>query len=349
MTVLMVGVDEITKGGMWTVVRNYLESKEFVKKTNLIYVPTSTVGTVSHRLWFTFRNLIRIIGIFLYKKIDILHVHISEKGSVFRKNIVICIGKFFGAKIVIHMHGAAFESWYRGCVGKKQSKIRSILNKADKILILGRYWNEFISMLVERGKIEILYNAVRVREVNEYNERSNRILYLGVMTQRKGLNDILTAVKEENCLPDGYQVVLYGPDFDYGIKEKLQRFHLEDKIEYKGYLNTGEKDEVFGNTAINILPSYREGLPMTILETMAYGIPNITTDVAAIPEAVTDENGILIKSGDIKGLAKAIYELCSNHQMRLEKSKKAYETIQEKFNLEKHMGQLLRIYSDLLS
>ena len=51
---------------------------------------------------------------------------------------------------------------------------------------------------------------------------------------------------------------------------------------------------------VNILPSYNEGLPMTILETMAYGIPNISTSIASIPEVLhNNDNGFLVKPGDI--------------------------------------------------
>lgn len=77
---------------------------------------------------------------------------------------------------------------------------------------------------------------------------------------------------------------------------------------YKGWLDKSKQNEVFSNIALNVLPSYNEGLPMSILETMAYGIPNISTRVAAIPEVISDKNGYLIYTGDKKALKEAILE-----------------------------------------
>ena len=51
---------------------------------------------------------------------------------------------------------------------------------------------------------------------------------------------------------------------------------------------TQMKNRIYKTIAINVLPSYNEGLPMSILETMAYGIPSITTNIASIPEVVVD-------------------------------------------------------------
>lgn len=87
---------------------------------------------------------------------------------------------------------------------------------------------------------------------------------------------------------------------------------------------------------------------MTILETMAYGIPNITTNVAAIPEAVNKDNGILIEPGDIVALAQAILELSSDMEIRKQKSNAAYLTSKSKFCLLEHVAQMERIYEDLI-
>ena len=84
---------------------------------------------------------------------------------------------------------------------------------------------------------------------------------------------------------------------------------------------------------------------MTILETMARGIPSITTRIAAIPEAVTDGwNGILLQPGDIEGLAEAILRLTSDQELRSKFRDRCYETAKDRFSLERHMEQLMAVY-----
>ena len=100
-------------------------------------------------------------------------------------------------------------------------------------------------------------------------------------------------------------------------------------------------------TAVHILPSWNEGLPMSILETMAEGIPSIATDIAAVPEAVKNgKNGILIQPGDVDGLAEAIRQMVFRPEQRLEFGRKSYETARERFSLECHMAELAAIYRE---
>lgn len=350
MKVLMVGVDKSTKGGMWTVVRNYLNDKEFCKNTNLKYIPTSITGSIAKRLLF---NLIAIIRIFFYtvfNSYDILHVHMSEKGSVYRKGIIINIAKLRKAKIIIHMHGAELEKWYITLSQKQQIKVKHIINKADKILILGNYWKEFIGSLIsDNSKIEVLYNAVKVANKNNYNLLSNNLLFLGVVGKRKGIYDLIEAMKiiKQNKLCK-CKLLIYGPDNTTGINDIINENAMNDYIEYKGWLDNKDKIKVLSNTGINILPSYNEGLPMTILETMAHGIPNISTNIAAIPEVLNNENGIIIEPGIPEILANKIAELINDNKARKEKSEKSYKLIKKVFSIEQHIKKVETIYKELI-
>lgn len=120
MKILIVGCDKSTKGGMWKIVENYLSSETFIKKTNLKYIPTSITGSIFKKVLFTSIAYVKILYYFIIYRPDILHVHMSERGSVFRKNIVMSMARLFKTKIIIHMHGAEFEKWYKGLNQKKK-------------------------------------------------------------------------------------------------------------------------------------------------------------------------------------------------------------------------------------
>lgn len=350
MRVLMVGVDAQTKGGMWTVAENYLRSEGFVKETELAYVATSITGSIPKRLLFTAKALVKLVCKLLKGRYDIVHVHMAERGSVYRKNIVICLAKLFRCKVVIHMHGAEFETWYRSLDPGKQQGVRKILDKADRILILGAYWMDFISGLVKnKERVCVLHNAVNVPEENEYSKDASDMLFLGVVGKRKGIFDLLQAVKlADPRLPSDAMLTIYGPDEENRIESVIEEMNLTHRAVYKGWLTGDRKAEVFHKTALNILPSYNEGLPMTILETMAYGIPNISTDVAAIPEAVTEACGAILCPGDVDRLAQVIVQLMNDAQMRQQKSKNAYEKAKCEFSIDAHVLKVLDIYRELL-
>lgn len=232
---------------------------------------------------------------------------------------------------------------------RNQSFVRKVVNKADRVLILGEYWKPFISsLLAEHSKLRVLYNAVSVKDTNQYNENAKNILFLGAVIQRKGVYDLLDVFAEiDSELDDECKLLIYGPDFDKKIEEEIKSKNLENRVFYKGWLDKSAQQNVFQNILLNVLPSYNEGLPMTILETMAFGIPNITTDVAAIPEAVDDSNGYLIKAGDKSALKAALLSAIENDVLRIAKSKEAYRTAKEKFSIEHHLNELVKIYEEL--
>ena len=348
--VLMVGVDESTKGGMWTVAKNYLDSEQFADSTHLKYISTSITGSITGRVLFTAKALLKIIKELKTGRYDIAHIHMAERGSVYRKNIVVDLARKYGCKVVLHLHGAEFESWYKGSSNRNKSFVRSVLNKADGIIILGNYWKEFIGSLIDdQEKLHVIYNAVRVPDKNPYNSSADCMLFLGVVGQRKGIDDLLQAVKlADSDLYPSVKLLIYGPDDGYGIGTKINEYELEHRAEYCGWLSQENRKDVFDRIALNILPSYNEGLPMTILETMAYGIPNITTNIAAIPEAVDNENGKIIGPGDIKALSSAIVELIADREKLMKKSELSYLTAKTKFSLEEHFNRVINLYNELV-
>jgi len=349
MRVLMVGVDKQTKGGMWTVAENYLRTESFVKESGLEYVPTSITGSIPKKMLFTAKALVSIFAKLLTNQYDILHVHMAEHGSVYRKNLVITLAKLFGCKVIIHMHGAEFETWYQTLSEKKKRGVRRILCKADRVLILGEYWREFVCALVEDGsRVCVLHNAVSVPAKNPYNPNAQNLLFLGVVGKRKGIGDLLEAVKQiDNQLPKECKLMLYGPESDGPIAPVVGELGLSHRVKHSAWLSGEDKAKVFAETAVNILPSYNEGLPMSILETMASGIPNITTTVAAIPEVVNEQNGALICPSDVTQLAQEILNLMSDPVARVQKSGAAYEKVKAEFSISRHTGRLLDIYREL--
>jgi glycosyltransferase involved in cell wall biosynthesis len=172
-----------------------------------------------------------------------------------------------------------------------------------------------------------------------------------VLNQQKGIFDLLNAMKRiDHDIPPDVKLAVCGVDRDNEIQKAVESLKLTGRVEMKGWIEAEQKQELFEQTAINILPSYSEALPMSILETMAYGIPNIATDVAAIPEVIRNgENGILIKPGDVEGLAQAIRKLVLDAEKCAYLSKAGYSTVKENFTPEKHKKDLLRIYNEVLN
>lgn len=82
---------------------------------------------------------------------------------------------------------------------------------------------------------------------------------------------------------------------------------------------------------------------------MAYGIPNISTDIASIPEVLhNNKNGFLVKPGDIDALAETMKEIIENRSLREEFSQESYQLISESFSLDKNIEILKSYYKSLI-
>lgn len=352
MNVLMIGVDETSLGGMLTVAKNYMNNKKFCEKTNLIYIPSTTHGGKLKKLFFSLSAYIKISRTIKKNDIDIVHVHMSHGGSSIREGLIMRKARKLGCKTVAHLHSASFQDWYQNLPTIGKHVVSNMMQYADVIIALGKKWkNLYADVTKHKTRIEVIHNAVPCYSSNQYNSDSKEILFLAHMIKRKGIDDLLQAISQiRDKIPSDVSFSLYGADRDNNIKEKIEHMKLTDIVHYKGWLTNDQRESCFNKTMLNVLPSYNEGLPMTILETMAYGIPNIATNIAAIPEAISDgENGFLFEPGDIKRLEALLLGLISNQEERINISNAAYETVKNKYGIDIHMQKVLELYNSLLN
>ena len=331
--VLIISPDINSQGGISSVVKMYHDNHLY--NDEVIYLASYKKLNIFFQLIFYSVFMLKYIFTLLKGGIKIVHIHTASKGSFLRKFAVLHLAKLFGKKVIMHIHGAKFDEFYAGAGSLKQI-ITATLNKADLVLVLSKEWKEKISSISSNENIEILYNPAVIKEQAESGEGA---IFMGRLGQRKGVYDIIEAAK---CLTSNTIINLYGDG-------SLKLPPLPDNIKIHGWVSGEKKDEVFKNAAMLILPSYNEGLPVSILEAMAYGLPVIATPVGGIPEAVKDSvNGFLIEAGDYKALAQKIDLLTNDKTLREKMGTESYKMAKEKFDVKIILKKLGRKYDDLL-
>jgi glycosyltransferase involved in cell wall biosynthesis len=281
------------------------------------------------------------------RNIQLIHIHGASEGSVFRKHITIKIAKLFHKKVIYHIHGAEFDLYYKKSSNFIKQIMANSLNKSDLIIVLSKEWENKISNICSNKNIRILYNPTVIKEINHIESQRVRFLFMGRLEKRKGIYDIIEAAKYIKN-PDVI-INLYGD----GNLEEFQKLiidnNLQEKVQIKGWISGDKKNEVFQTSAVLILPSYSEGLPMSILEAMAVGLPIISTPVGGIPEAVEDGvNGFLIQPGAYKALAEKIDILANDKVLREQMGQDGYKIAKEKFDINVVIKQLKEIHNELL-
>lgn len=346
--VLMVGVDMKSTGGMLTVAKYYIDSARYNESCNLYYVATAVRNKKYMKILHFVVTIPKIIWILSTKQIDVVHIHLAEKTSVFRKMVVAKIAKKFNKKVVFHLHAGIFVEWYESLNTFKQGLIKDMFDKADCVCVLGEYWKEKLSSIVSEKKIEVLYNGIETFSENKYNLNSSDITFFAHLRKTKGIYELLAAYKcSLDYLPENTVLHLCGMSDEFDIENYIIKNDLKKRVIYHGWVDGDEKKEIIQKTALYVLPTYFEGLSMTVLEGMSYGIPVITTNVTTMPELLGNITN-LVQPGNIDELSKQLIILMNDEKKRLRISNNEFEYIKEKFSVSAMMNRTLEIYSKVL-
>lgn len=337
------------KGGMVSVVKNLLSYKGW-QNCEITYIPTHIEGGKLAKAAYFAIAYGRVLFRLMFTKVDLVHLHVSERGSVYRKAALLRLAKRFGKPVILHHHGADFDPFFRALPEKDKAFVVRFLEAADTNVVLSEQIQQEFQDRTPLARLSVLYNAVPVPPENRYDPDRSLILTLGRLGERKGTYDLLKAIKAlDDELPESVKVCLCGDGETQKVEEWVRANGLEHRIAHIGWTAGEEKEALLKKTMCHVLASYREGLPMAILETMALGIPNISTRIASIPEVIdSGEQGILIEPGDVEALKTALRQMCGDRQMRKRMSDASYKTIRARFSVDACGKRLEEIYHEIL-
>ena len=126
------------------------------------------------------------------------------------------------------------------------------------------------------------------------------LLFLGLLGKNKGIYDLLECIRDHKVEFQGKLKLYIGGNGEIEhVKQLIKEYGIADIVIFEGWVSGDKKIELLNKSDAYILPSYKEGLPISILEAMSYGMPIISTPVGGIPEIVSNgENGYLVEPGN---------------------------------------------------
>lgn len=289
------------------------------------------------------------------KEFRIIHIHGSYKGSTFRKCGILLLAKYvFRRKVIYHSHGSQLKLFYEESSALVKFFIKFLIEKADVIICLSKQWETFFKQNFAVKKIVILENIVERPQNKDSNKVKGQdpvnVLFLGKIGERKGVYDLLDVLKKYKNSFDGKMQFHIGGN---GETEKLEKFiqtnKLESLVKFEGWVTGKLKDKLLNESDVYILPSYNEGLPISILEAMSYKLPVISTTVGGIPEIIKDNyNGFLITPGDKDHLYNSLKMFIMHPELIKNMGEKSSEFI-NCYYPESVIPRLTKIYENLLT
>jgi len=247
-------------------------------------------------------------------------------------------------KIIRFIYELIYFSYLTKLVFRKFMYITVISNQLKR---------EFIKHGFDENKIKVVRFGVDVVR-NDIKHKINRsdelsIIFVGRVSLDKGCDYLLKACKIMVAQGKGFKVFLIGDgDIDYfrymGIK-----LGIEARLVFTGFQR--EFSDFLSKSDIFVLPSRGEGLPISVLEAMAHGLPIIATNVGGIPELIEEgKNGFLVPPGDEISLANAIMKMIElGSKGRYIMGLKNKEKIETQFSSRKMVNSYLHIYEKAIS
>jgi glycosyltransferase involved in cell wall biosynthesis len=230
---------------------------------------------------------------------------------------------------------------------------RTIYIKNDAIFTFSDYVKQSIikDFGINEDKIHVVYGGSNIEVPNltkhelDNKYHNKNILFVAVDFARKGGSTVIEAFKiVKREVPEAtLTIVGSSPD----IKE--------DGVNVSGFINkntlTGEKQlaQYFTNASVYVLPSLYEAFGVSYIEAMHFRTPCIGSNIAAIPELITDgETGFVIKPEDYITLADKIIQILRSPQLIRDMGDSGYAKAQEKFTWERVAGKMMAVMQKLI-
>ena len=286
----------------------------------------------------------------------IVHIHTCSGFSFFRSLLDVAVANAMHARSVLHIHGAAFDKFFEtsGPIGRRLIAIG--LRSADAVIALSPSWKARLEAMAPGARLHVVENAVEGRAAVGSGSPDGccRFLLLAKMDEWKGVDDLLDAAVQLRLAGTRFEIVLAGPAGSAGdagvLAQKIAARELDRQVRYVGALLGEAKAEALAAADVYVQPSHHEGMPISVLEALASGLPIVATRVGAVPEVITDgQEGKLVQAHRPDQLAQAMRLLAEDVELRGKMSANGLALAAGRFSLARLRDDLVALYDDLLA
>lgn len=259
----------------------------------------------------------------------------SKGASLAEKGTMAWVARFLGVPSLIFPRGGGLM------VDAKRNKwqsfwIRSALRGADFFLCQGPAWQRFASeeigfapdrvILVPNWTASSDLLKIGHDRVPKDSRNDLRLLFVGWLEKEKGIFDLLEACAHL-ARPQKFRLTIAGRGKAEDEARKYVLEHgLSETVDFAGWVEGGALLNLYQESDVFVLPSWSEGLPNAMIESMAAGLAVIVSSVGNIPDVIRDEQeALLVPAKDVNALTSAIQRVITSSELRCDLSKRGHD------------------------
>jgi glycosyltransferase involved in cell wall biosynthesis len=241
---------------------------------------------------------------------------------------------------------------------------REVFRRADDMIIISRYLPQIYGPMLQ-AHTHFIENPIGLEFFQvPRSPEPGRLLFVGTVVPRKRVQDIVAAVAQVLSMSDdagsnaqwrsALQLRIAGPLLDAGsetlLRSTIESTGLQRQVILLGPVNQGQLIDEYAHAQILVLASKEETAPQVIAQAMACGLPTVASAVGGIPAMVREgETGLLFPFSDTKALAKALFKLLNDSQLREAMETRIVREGRERFHPDSVAAQTVAVYREILS
>lgn len=313
--------------------------------------------------WSDARSVSKLLRYFRAVKPEIVHTHTSKAGVVGRM-----AARLAGVPTIIHtVHGFPFhpgmprlKRWVYGQIERRMAGITDyMLSQSEEDVVNAAA----MRIRPRRGDLLHIGNGVDLAEFDPGEYSSGRrlqvreslaigaaepvITIIGRVNREKGYHDLVDALQTVRDIP--WQSLFIGPDEGFLpiLRQRINSCGLQDRIRILG--PRGDIADLLAVTDIYVLPSYREGLPRSLIEAQAMALPCVATNIRGCREVVEEGvTGYLITPGDSETMGGVLRKLLLEPGLRLRLGQAGRKRVRRCFDEAEVSRKVMSVYEEVL-
>ncbi|CDS54735.1 Glycosyltransferase [Polaromonas sp. CG9_12] len=339
-------------GGMFKVADYLIQAQDpcAIGATALRPLDTRGGGNAIYSFWILTIALIKLVRGRFSGQLAGVHVNMAERLSLFRKSAVVVLCRALRIPVVLHLHAAQLPDFYRKLPIPLRSLTRWVFSLPAICLVLGSEAHRFVTeeLLVPESRVEVMINGVpeptHDRRISGDNT-VQRVLFLGNLSERKGVSDLLQALAKPGFDISRLEVTFAGGGDIAAYQATACQLGIGSFVRFAGWSNQHQVSQLMAQADVLVLPSYDEGLPLVILEALANGVAVVCTPVGEIPAVLShDVNACFVQPGDAAGIAFGLQRVLDDATFRQTLEKNGRKLYEENFSIHRFFLSVARIH-----
>lgn len=237
-----------------------------------------------------------------------------------------------------------------------------LMRRTDAVVASAASVREFYidQVKADPSRVEVIYNAVDWSQLQTTMSREEFRASVGVpldvpvagiiarLTQQKAHTVLFDAIAHDRGLANLHLIVVGDGELRASLTARAETLRIQDRVHFLGARR--DLGNILASIDLFAMPSYWEGLPLSMVLAMGAGLPVVASRVAGIPEVVNDGvSGLLVTPGDTAELTSALNRIVHDDTLRVLLGQEARAFVRPRFGVDGYVASVSALYDRLLA